>query len=151
MKTKQIIEVLRSTPLTAQFSVESFSREIQLSRSRFYTIVKMEYGTTPECLIRRRRLECIIEWIISYPEISTKAKLLDLAKIGFFHDAKPLISAFKLFLGEHPFQSRYRLLDSDDLFCSYNNIINKLWTGLPIEMLSDEHETNIISQQFITT
>lgn len=137
MKTKQIIEVLRNTPLNAQFSVESFSRDIHLSRSRFYTIVKLEYGTTPECLIRRRRLECIIEWVISYPEISVNAKLLDMARVGFFHDAKPLVSAFKLFLGEHPFQSRARLIQSDDLYHSYTKIIAELWAGLPIETLQD--------------
>lgn len=144
MKTKEIIQILRNTPLTAQFSVESFSKEINLSRSRFYTIVKLECDTTPECLIRRRRVEWIIEWIAKYPEKSTTAKLLDFARIGYFNDAKPLLAAFKSILGEHPFTCRTRLIQSENLYQTYNSIIRNIWVGLPDEDIGNKSEDIII-------
>lgn len=136
MKPHHIIATLRTEVPDEQFSVDSFCRILRISRSRLHTILTVNCGEKPVNLLRRRRVETIIECIASYPEAFASATLSDIARRGSFHDVKPLISAFKQFLGEHPLEWRnsYLTLLPEERERKYIETLHTLWAGLPADL-----------------
>lgn len=136
MESHHIIAALRTKVLDEQFSVDSFCRVLQISRGRLHTILTVNCGEKPENLVRRKRIETIIECIAAYPEAFVRATLSDIARRGSYRDVKPLITAFKLFLGEHPLEWRdsYLALLPEERERKYIETLHTLWAGLPVDL-----------------